>query len=140
MMVIPHTCVNAIGGRFLKRPLTAFAVGVAAHALLDLVPHKDVSAHSAEGLAAGLMLGIVGTSCGFNSGAFWCAVGGVLPDVEQVLPWTNPKLGKRRWFPTHNGVFHSLPIPGMRQWRVGLLTQGVVSMAALLAVVASCRR
>lgn len=140
MMVIPHTCVNAAAGRLFKRPGTAFAAGILAHALLDLAPHKDVSAHAAEGLAAGLMLGIVGTSCGFRSAPFWCAVGGVLPDVEQVLPWTNPKLGKRRWFPTHNRRLHSLPVPGMRSWRMSLLAQSKVSMAALMAVVVSCHQ
>lgn len=140
MMVIPHTCVNAFAGRFFRRPASAFMAGILAHALLDLVPHKDVAAHNAEGLAAGLMLGIVGTSCGFGSTPFWCAIGGVLPDVEQVLPWTNPKLGKRRYFPTHNGRYHSLPVPGARGWRMSLLTQGAVSMAALMSVVAWCRR
>lgn len=139
MMVVPHTCVNAIAGRFFKRPGSAFVAGVVAHGLLDLLPHKDVSAHKAEGLAAGLMLGIVGTSCGFNSPAFWCSLGGLLPDVEQVLPWTDPKRGRRRWFPTHNGVHHSLPLPGRSDWRLSLLAQGTFSLAALLAVVASCR-
>ena len=73
--------------------------------LLDLIPHKDVSAHKAEGLLVLIMLGLVGTSCGLKSPAFWCAMGGVLPDVEQVLPWTDPKRGHRRWFPTHNRAF-----------------------------------
>jgi hypothetical protein len=140
MMVIPHTCINALAGRFIKQPASAFAMGIAGHAALDLVPHKDVSAHAAEGLMAGLMLGIIGTSCGFRSASFWCAVGGILPDVEQVLPWTNPKLGRRRYFLTHNRVLHSIPIPGKKEYRVGLLTQGAVSMAALLLAVARCRK
>ena len=140
MMVVPHTCVNAAAGRWFKRPVTALAAGILAHALLDLMPHKDVSAHAAEGLGAGLMLGIVGTCCGFNSASFWCAVGGVLPDVEQVLPWTNPQLGKRRWFPTHNRRFHSLPVPGAKEWRLSLLAQSTISMVALMAVVVSCHQ
>lgn len=140
MMVVPHACVNAAAGRLIKRPVTALAVGIAGHALLDLVPHKDVSAHKAEGLAAAIMLGIIGTSCGFKSAPFWCAIGGVLPDVEQVLPWTDPKRGRRRWFPTHSPPFHSLPLPQAPQWRVSLLMQGTVSLAALLLSTARCRK
>ncbi|MBE0429715.1 MAG: hypothetical protein IBX61_07555 [Thermoleophilia bacterium] len=140
MMVIPHACVNAAAGRLMKRPAAALATGVAGHALLDLVPHKDVSAHKAEGLLAGIMLGIIGTSCGFRSAAFWCAVGGVLPDLEHVLPWTSPARGRRRWFPTHSRRRHSLPLPGRRDFRVGLLTQGAISVAALAFTSTRCRK
>lgn len=139
MMLVPHACVNAAAGSFFNRPTTAFAAGLAGHALLDLIPHKDVSAHKAEGLLVLIMLGLVSTSCGLKSPAFWCAMGGVLPDVEQVLPWTDPKRGRRRWFPTHNRRFHSLKIPGANEYRVRLLTQSAVSMAALLFVLSRCR-
>ncbi|MHB0867268.1 MAG: hypothetical protein ACYC6B_06895 [Thermoleophilia bacterium] len=140
MMAIPHTCVNAAAGRLFDRPVTALAAGIAGHAILDLVPHKDVSAHAAEALMASLLLGIVGTSCGFRSAPFWCAVGGVLPDVEQVLPWTDPKRGRRRWFPTHSRRLHSWAIPGRRDYRVDLLTQGALSMAALMIAITRCRQ
>lgn len=140
MMVIPHACTSALVGRFLKRPAAALAVGVLAHAALDLVPHKDVSAHKAEGLATAIMLGIVGASCGLRSAPFWCAVGGVLPDVEQVLPWTDPARGRHRWFPTHSPAFHSLPLPWARQWRVSLLAQAAVSMTALVISSTGCRK
>lgn len=140
MMVIPHACVNAAAGRLIKRPGRALAAGIAGHALLDLLPHKDVSAHKAEGLITGITLAIVGTSCGFRSAPFWCAVGGVLPDVEQVLPWTDPARGRRRWFPTHSAARHSLPLPGHPDYRVGLTLQVGVSLAALLASTARCRK
>lgn len=140
MMVIPHVCVNAAAGRLFSRPVTALTAGIVGHAILDLVPHKDVSAHAAEGLMASIMLGIVGTSCGFNSAPFWCAVGGVLPDVEQVLPWTDPERGRRRWFPTHSRWLHSWTIPGRRDYRVDLLTQGAMSLAALMISITRCRQ
>jgi hypothetical protein len=139
MMLVPHACVNAAAGRLFRNPVTAFAVGVAAHALLDLVPHKDVSAHKAEGLLVLVMLGLVGSSCGVKSPAFWCAMGGVLPDVEQVLPWTDPKRGRHRWFPTHNRRYHSLQVPGAPEYRVPLMTQSVVSLATLLLATYKCR-
>jgi len=138
MMLVPHACLNAAVGRLLKKPATAFAVGVAGHVLLDLVPHKDVSAHKAEGLAVLIMLGLIASSCGWSSPAFWCAMGGVLPDVEQVLPWTDPKRGYRRWFPTHNPKFHSLPVPHKRDWRAPLITPSVVSMVALMIATGRC--
>jgi hypothetical protein len=139
MMLVPHTCVNAAAGSLFKKPLTAFAAGVAGHALLDLIPHKDISAHKAEGLLVLIMLGLVSTSCGLKSPSFWCAVGGVLPDVEHVLPWTDPKRGHRRWFPTHNRRFHSLQVPGADEFRVRLLSQSVVSVTALLFAISRCR-
>lgn len=137
MMLVPHACVNAAAGRLIKRPLTAFTIGVAAHALLDMTPHKDISAHKAEGLAVLLILGLVGSSCGWSSPPFWCAMGGVLPDVEQVLPWTDPKRGRHRWFPTHNPRFHSF---AANRWRAPLLLQSAVSLAALGAAVARCKK
>lgn len=140
MMLVPHTCVNAAAGLFFKRPLTAFAAGLAVHALLDLVPHKDISAHKAEGMAVGLLLGITGTSCGFTSPAFWCAVGGVLPDVEHVLPWTDPRRGKRRLFPTHYRRLHSLPLPPAPGWRISLLQQTAVSLGALALALGACKK
>lgn len=139
MMLVPHTCVNAAVGRLFKKPVTAFAAGVVSHALLDLIPHKDISAHKAEGMLVLVMLGLVGTSCGVNSPAFWCAIGGVLPDVEQVLPWTDPKRGRRRWFPTHNRRCHSLAIPGAPDYRVRLFTQSLVSATALMIATTRCR-
>lgn len=138
-MLVPHACLNAAAGRLFKSPLKAFAAGLVTHALLDLVPHKDISAHKAEGAAVLMLLGLAGASCGFVSPVFWCAVGGVLPDVEQVLPWTDPNRGRRRWFPTHSRRFHSLKLPRAPHYRSGLLGQSIVSAAALLIAVTRCR-
>ncbi len=140
MMLVPHACVNAALGRMFRKPATAFAAGMVSHAVLDLVPHKDVSAHKAEGMLVLVMLALVGSGCGLKSPSFWCAMGGVLPDVEQVLPWTDPKRGHHRWFPTHNRRFHSLKIPGSPEFRVRLFTQSVVSAAGLLVAMAGCGR
>lgn len=139
MMVIPHACVNAAVGRLFKNPASALAAGILGHAALDLLPHKDISAHKAEGLGTALVLGIIGSSCGIKSAPFWCAIGGVLPDVEQVLPWTDPAKGKRRWFPTHSQPFHSIPLPGAKKWRVSLLAQTAVSLGALIISTTRCR-
>ncbi len=140
MMLVPHTGINAVAGNLFRRPVAAFAAGVVAHALLDLVPHKDISAHKAEGAMVFLMLGLVGSSCGWRSPAFWCAMGGVLPDVEQVLPWTDPARGRHRYFPTHSRRFQSLPLPGARGFQASLMLQSAVSMAALAFAVAGCRK
>lgn len=140
MMLIPHACVNAATGRLFKSPVKALMTGIALHAVLDLVPHKDISAHKAEGAMVLLMLGLIGTSCGIKSPELWCAMGGVLPDVEQVLPWTDPKRGYKRWFITHRRPFHSLRIPGAEEYRVRLLTQSLVSLTALMLAVSFCRR
>ena len=69
MMLVPHACVNAAAGRLFSKRVAAFAAGVVAHAIFDLVPHKDVSANKAEGLLVLVMLGLVGSSCGLKSPA-----------------------------------------------------------------------
>lgn len=140
MMLVPHTCLNAAIGSMFRRPLAAAIAGVVGHAALDLVPHKDISAHKAEGMTVLLLLGVVGASCGWKSPALWCAMGGVLPDVEQVLPWTDPKRGRRRYFPTHNPQLHSLQIPGAPGYRASLLEQGVVSLVSLAVTLNRCRQ
>ena len=139
MMLVPHTCLNAAAGRLMKSPVKALMAGVVLHAALDLVPHKDISAHKAEGAMVLVMLGIVGSSCGFTSPAFMCALGGVLPDTEHVLPWTDPKRGHHRWFPTHHRPFHSIGIPGAKEYRVRLLSQSLVSFTALMIAITRCR-
>ena len=138
-MLVPHACLSAAAGRLFKSPLAAFGAGVAGHALLDLVPHKDISAHKAEGAAVLLLLGLIGASCGYSSPAFWCAVGGVLPDVEQVLPWTDPDRGRRRWFPTHSRRLHSFKLSFAPHYRSGILGQSLVSAAVLFVAVSRCR-
>lgn len=138
-MLVPHTCLNAAIGSMFKKPAAAAVTGLVGHAVLDLLPHKDVSAHKAEGATVALLLGIVGSSCGWSSPAFWCAMGGVLPDVEQVLPWTDPKRGRRRYFPTHSPKLHSLQLPQAPRYRVSLLEQTVISAVSLAVVLFQCR-
>lgn len=138
-MLVPHTCLNAAAGSMFKKPVAAVIAGLAGHALLDLLPHKDISAHKAEGVTVLLLLGIVGSSCGWSSPALWCAVGGVLPDVEHVLPWTDPRRGRRRLFPTHRPMLHSLQLPQAPKYRVSLLEQAVVSAVSLTVVLFQCR-
>ena len=138
-MLVPHTCLNAAIGSMFKKPAAAAITGVVTHAALDLLPHKDISAHKAEGATVLLLLGIVGSSCGWSSPAFWCAMGGVLPDVEQVLPWTDPRKGRRRYFPTHSPRRHSLQIPGAPNYRSSLLEQTIVSATSLAITLLQCR-
>lgn len=138
-MLVPHTCLNAAVGTMFKKPLSAAIAGIAGHAALDLVPHKDISAHKAEGMTVLLLLGIIGTSCGWSSPSFWCAMGGVLPDVEQVLSWTDPSRGRRRYFPTHSPGLHSLQIPQAPRYRASLLEQVVVSGVSLAVTLFQCR-
>lgn len=139
MMLVPHTCLNAAIGSMFRSNGAAVVAGLVSHAALDLLPHKDISAHKAEGAMVLLLLGIVGSSCGWKSPSFWCAMGGVLPDVEQVLPWTDPKRGRRRYFPTHSPKRHSLQLPCAPDYRSSLLEQAVVSAVSLAVTLIHCR-
>lgn len=90
---------GALGLRMSKNGATAFLIGLASHALLDVVPHTNPPLKSRGTLAYlaadGALLYTAWRHNEYDSRIFWGAVGGVLPDAEYLT--------KFRIFPTHNG-------------------------------------
>jgi len=95
-----HALLGAAVGKALKRKEQAFLAGLFSHLLADLLPHRDLSP-AAETLFAITVTAALGASQGWNSPAFWGAVGGVLPDVENVVFYLRG--GGKHFFPTHSG-------------------------------------
>jgi hypothetical protein len=90
---------GAMGLRWTRTPAQAFLVGLASHALLDMIPHSNPplkSPGTAAYLAAdGALLYNAWNHNDRDPRIFWGAAGGVLPDADYLLP--------HHYFPTHNG-------------------------------------
>lgn len=131
-----HALVGAVVGALVGSPIPAAVCGMASHALLDLVPHDDperlgpVFLDAAAALAV-LALGILAGSPGFVGGA----LGGVLPDVENV-----PDLVVKRWRPTMRWpkVFpshwheHQAPAPSARRIEPAVMLLALAGAGLLL--------
>jgi hypothetical protein len=121
-----HGFIGAALGKALKSRKRAFFAGLITHFFLDLLPHRDFSVKTEAALALAA-LGIIGTSQGWDSPAFWGAAGAMLPDVENAITQSTGK--GQPLFPCHHDTLHG---PKVKE----VLTQaGIVfiCLAALLA-------
>lgn len=110
MMAAVHALVGAAAGRRAGRRRTALAAGVGTHLVGDLIPHRDYPLAVELPLLL-LALGLLSARHGARSAAFWGALGGVLPDVENGLHQIGLVPERAKLFPTHNGVLpHGRPI------------------------------
>jgi hypothetical protein len=99
MICALHALIGAALGKPQPKP-QAFLTGVLSHLFADLVPHRDLTP-GIETLMVLAALGGIGATQGWNSSAFWGALGAVLPDVENGLAhWRGQG---RLLFPTHRG-------------------------------------
>ncbi len=132
MDATPHLVFGAALGMRVRNPLLAFAVGVASHACLDLIPHANYTGWRPVSpamvldvaVAAGLSFLIARLSPSPPS-ALAGAAGGAFPDVERVLGG-HPKDFLQR--PPIGLVQNEIPPP----W--GFLTQAAVVAVALWLV------
>lgn len=94
---------GALGLKLTNSPFEAFLIGLASHALLDVIPHTNPPLKSpgtqAYLAADGLLLYDAWRRNDYDDRIFWGALGGVLPDLEQRPGYTGEKV-----FPTHNGT------------------------------------
>jgi hypothetical protein len=128
-----HALAGGLAGALAGRPVPAFLAGMAMHAGLDILPHRDEEdppllhlAADVCGVLAVLALAVMMGNFGMAAGV----IGGVIPDVENV-PDVLFKRKFRKVFPSH-WFEHALP-PGSR-W--GALESAVLIAAAVgLAVV-----
>jgi hypothetical protein len=131
---LAHVATGALAGRGRRGVLDALLAGVAAHAAIDVVPHGEVHDDAFE--AATAIAGVLAIAArhGAASPVTWGAIGGVLPDLEHVLPRrVRPARGV---FPTHRVErlhgWDSLPlaIPAWLQAIVGGAVIGAIALAA----------
>lgn len=137
MISIAHSFTGAALGAVVAHPLPAMLLGLASHAALDEVPHRDYSQpiHAVVDALASLAL-LMGAAAWLSErglgtrlpGFWWGAVAGVLPDLEVAIGYF---LHQKQRFPTHNGL---LPHPQVRT-SLGIWTQVVtVVLDALIFV------
>jgi hypothetical protein len=121
-------------GVLAPSPMTAFSAGVASHAVLDAIPHRDYEAWGTHAIdtAAALVLTLFLASRlppGNRVRGFAGAIGGVLPDAEVVAFRAGVLPAGRKRFPSHTGTFpHGR---GGLVWNV-LLSAASVSGAGLV--------
>lgn len=129
MDATPHLLFGAALGMRMRNPLLAFAVGVASHACLDLLPHFNYTGWRPVSparvvdvaVATGLSLLIARLSPS-PLGTLAGATGGAFQDVERVLNGHAKDFFQR---PPLSLQQHEIPPP----W--GLVTQAAVVAAAL---------
>jgi hypothetical protein len=98
MVSVVHALAGAALGSMTGSRAGAAALGIAAHAVCDTIPHRDLSVPVEIALAAAA-LGAIGLAAGCRSPQFWGAVGGVAPDLENLAP--SSYRGGDKWFPSH---------------------------------------
>lgn len=133
MIQLAHVATGALAGRGRRGVLDALIAGAAAHGTMDLIPHGEVHDDAFE--AATAIAGVLAIAArhGVASPVTWGAIGGVLPDLEHVLP--RRIRPSRAVFPTHRwGILHGwetkpLAIPAWLQATLGGMVIGAVALA-----------
>ena len=133
MCSVAHVALGALIGSLINNHLAAFAVGLASHIPLDIMPHFDFKDFRADaGVSIGL-LGLILVAGGFSP-LLAGALGAVLPDFENLL-W---KLGiideKRKIFPTHSGLIEHGRAKGAGGIKAEIVLSALSVAVVLLAV------
>ena len=100
MMLTTHALVGAALGRITRNSRLSFLLGIASHALGDVLPHREHPLAVDAPLAV-TTLALLGKGYGWNSPEWMGALGAVLPDGEHlptVLGW---RRAEEEVFPTH---------------------------------------
>ena len=128
-----HAIVGACVGSFFANRPCAFVAGVASHAVLDAIPHKDFNPKTEIPLAAAA-LAVIAAWRGVDSPEFIAALGGVCPDIEHGLEMAGVITTDDKVFPTHvfDGKYHALESNER-------LSQLLIVAAALAILAVNCK-
>jgi hypothetical protein len=137
--VLAHMAVGGALGSLVDGRAAPFALGLGSHILLDVIPHYEFEKIWIEAaIVAGVLGTMIATGHG-GTGVFWGALGGVLPDIENLL-WKQGILpGRWKVFPGHNRRLrrflpHGRALPTRHAWwQAALVAAGVfVAVRGLL--------
>jgi hypothetical protein len=131
MIQLAHIATGALAGRGRRGVLDALLAGVAAHGAMDLIPHGEVHDDQFEAVTAIGGVLAVAARHGATSPITWGAIGGVLPDLEHVLPRrirpSTAIFPTHRWSRLHGWEHKPLAIPAWAQATLGGLVIGIVA-------------
>lgn len=99
MIVSLHVATGGLVGRLAGSRAQALALGLAAHAAGDAVPHQDVASRRFETVSGIACLGLLAAACGPTSREVTGAIAASAPDLEHVIRFPRP--GGRKLFPSH---------------------------------------
>ena len=141
MLLTNHILSGALIGALARRPLPAFAVGVASHFVLDTMPHwgqwgsqrRFLRVAVPDGLISLAVAGAMAAAspCGLRPAVLAGMAGAALPDMDKPANlWfgRSPFPGAVDRF--HRRIQHEAP----RRAHVELLAAGVLASAALVAL------
>ena len=158
MFLTVHGPAGALIGAFAPDPVSAFALGVLSHAVLDVIPHGDRSlgpqcagptcTHREEvrfmsrlaALDGVIMCGVLAWALapwrGFPALPILAGiVGGVLPDILQGLHKVVPRVRWLDWCARVHDYFHNRIVRCDPPFRIGIIVQ----TAALAFIVSAYR-
>lgn len=131
MIQLSHIGTGALAGTQCNGPIEALLTGVTLHGLMDVAPHGEVDDMGWELVSAVTAIGALIARLGLRSPVVWGAVGGVLPDLEHVLP--KPVRSEEGLYPTHRIKWlHSSNTPlALPAWAQVVLGGAVVGAFAM---------
>jgi hypothetical protein len=101
VMVLTHMAVGAALGSFVGGRGASFGIGLASHVPLDVIPHYEFEKMWIEVAAVVVVLGLLVCLGYGGTTVFFGALGGLVPDVENLL-WRRGVLPERwKLFPGH---------------------------------------
>lgn len=136
MDATPHLVAGAaVGAR--RHPVMALLLGVASNAVLDAIPHHNLTgwrpfstAMVVDGVVGGALVLMIMGMAKSRWGALCGAAGGILPEVERLVSG-------------HGKDFLARPPLGLPQFEagppLGILTQVLVTVLALVVTAAGRR-
>jgi len=119
--VLAHMAVGAAAGSFVGGKGTAFALGVVGHIPFDVIPHYEFEKIWLEASVLAVVFGAMLLFGLGGSSIFWGALGGVVPDIENLL-WKKGVIpGRWKLFPGHNErlmkvIPHGRELPARHAW------------------------
>lgn len=134
MMMTTHALVGAALGRVARNRSAALLLGIASHALGDLLPHRECPAAIDVPIGMGV-LALIAAKFGWDSPEMLGAVGGIAPDGEHLATEIGLQEPSAEIFPTHGPYpqswLHSMGIsPPNDSVQIGLTVAALLVLSA----------
>jgi hypothetical protein len=134
MMQTTHALIGAALGRIARNRPLSFLLGVASHAVGDVLPHQECLL-SVDAPLAALTMGLLAKRYGWDSPEVMGAVGGMAPDAEHLPTALGWQSDTSEIFPTHGPYpqpwLHSMGRrPNDNVAQIGLVLASLLALSA----------